>query len=1094
MIIKVLGSGPSTRVKGKGKSARLQSSALVEVKGKHILIDVSQDFNKQISEKDKIDFILFTHGHSDAVGGISQLKDWMKRKGIERIPAFTSKIAWDRIRDDFKNLDHLDRYIIEAYHSFEVDGIKITPIEVNHEFRDKFKPVFAYKIGDFIYAEDFESIPEKSLQYFGGVNVALLDAAMWNRKIIGHMEAHETVRFAAKFNIKHPILTQMGVLLPEYFKAKAELQKLANELNPKMKLDLAYDGMIIDTSKFEEILVQKLEGIYLVPPHAKWIYEGKKKAIVKSKNFKNKIGQDLYLLSKEFAYGIIKLKESKEISLKEFDDLRSEHLISEEERLAWWPSKKVLYYYPIGVVKLFEEPRRYNWQEGIQTFYSDVKFLNRVELIEDIIDYDPSKIDTKVLQDDWRIVSAWYSSKKQGKEIKYSIETIINLAKLIFMELKKRDIKFHPDEMKPYSKQLYNIVQKSIAPVTEHAEKFGVLKDCIIIKDFVSLIGSMADGKEFPNDADIHIRMNTDIMGYLKRAVYARISKQMEWLNDLHIVCGDAEGAHDSFYPLYDLVLKRSLPFHKVEMSTTLIPLHGFLPMKPKRRFYKPEEAAEFVFTKGKKFALERKYNGFRALLHKQGDEVKVFSDQGRDITFPFPTIVEQVKKLAPESFILDGELIPYDAQGNPLGRAELAKYIGAVASKKDVDDSRVKVHCFDVLYYSEDIHQKPWFERKAILNKFKWQRNITGTKSLVVKNKDDAIRAMKFFGDLKGSEGAIIKSYDAPYTIGKETDAWIKYRILIPVKLLVLKVNKVEDGGWNYSVGFELGNVKRINPKYVIDFKGKKIHPLGNTFNTKLKAEEGDILSVLIEEVWRHKSDETIRYSIHKPSVVDKTTGPTTSQEAMDNYVVARGVEVEEAEEVVAEELDKEGGEVMVKNFPDRMQSAFRKVMEEKKWLPFVMQAHLRGKSLHYDLRHQVDDHLEGYTLFGRSTTDPLNVRTQKGDIRGTIKLFQPLDWLKARGVGKPGGPGSTKKYPAVFIILSKGSYTIHEVDDHKIVFEYKSDSGRIDKSSLKAAAEKGLPTYDPGDDLINMGGSWSLHIAHIRPEEWIILLDKLK
>ena len=80
------------------------------------------------------------------------------------------------------------------------------------------------------------------------------------------------------------------------------------------------------------------------------------------------------------------------------------------------------------------------------------------EDIKDISTYTPDKEPTEVLKDDWRIVMAWWSQIIAGREFTYSREQVIDLAALIYEELKRRGIQFHPETMKPASKRLYDIV------------------------------------------------------------------------------------------------------------------------------------------------------------------------------------------------------------------------------------------------------------------------------------------------------------------------------------------------------------------------------------------------------------------------------------------------------------------------------------------------------------------------------------------------------------------------------------------------------------------------------------------------------------
>jgi len=289
--------------------------------------------------------------------------------------------------------------------------------------------------------------------------------------------------------------------------------------------------------------------------------------------------------------------------------------------------------------------------------------------------------------------------------------------------------------------------------------------------------------------------------------------------------------------------------------------------------------------------------------------------------------------------------------------------------------------------------------------------------------------------------------------------------------------------------------------PKYLVDFEGKKYMSFGNTFSIGIRASKGDIIDVMVQEIWKHVNKEGLmRFSWHKPDVRQKADRTETSTIADCEAIVdAIGFLVKEWEEVMAEnpklQPKEEGRELRIRDFPERMQQNFNQVAESKKWYPFVMQWHFRGKSVHTDLRHYVPaGYLEGFTLFTPRSIELPDLMPKAENIRGTIKLIQPPAWLRFDGISKIGGPGSTKEFPGVFVIVGKGKYTIDEADDHKIVLQYKYDSGSIDKTPLRKAEKMGLPTRDPGDKLFDYSGRWSYHIAHIRPTEWIMLFQKIK
>jgi len=529
--------------------------------------------------------------------------------------------------------------------------------------------------------------------------------------------------------------------------------------------------------------------------------------------------------------------------------------------------------------------------------------------------------------------------------------------------------------------------------------------------------------------------------------------------------------------------------------------------LKNKRQLCQPTGQTENLKEEPVIYAIEKKFNGFRALIHKKGGEVKIFSDQAKDITFPFPTAEQQAKTLSAKDFIIDCEMVPHDEKGSPLGRAEAAKYIGAAKSRKEIDDSRIKFYAFDLLYLDKDLTKEGWEVRNKLLSKMDFGDNIKYAEPIIVKNKADAEKAVRLFSGLKGSEGAVIKRLNGTYHLGKETDEWIKYRTLLPVQVRVIKPIPVKGTSANvYSTGIDLtaDEAEKINPKYIIEAFGKKLMDAGNTFNTAIKASGNDIIDLLVEEIWRHKyKDGTIRYSLHKPNVKGASAEKTTSSIGkLDGYAVARGEEVQEFGELAEDEGN--AADKATQDFPNRMQENLKANIG--KWNDFVMQWHYRGHetptgheldSLHCDFRMDVGNHLEGLTILSPTTVDKsVPDLVEKGkwkNVRCVLKAPQPKGWLKVEGILERGKPGTTKGAPAVFVIVAKGKYSPEIVGDHKIQIAFRAAKGDTNSKVFGKAAGLDISiAREPADKLKELPDKVSFHIAHIG-DKWIILSDEV-
>ena len=94
-------------------------------------------------------------------------------------------------------------------------------------------------------------------------------------------------------------------------------------------------------------------GLIIVAPYGTHIRKRKKDIIVKSKKVKPISNENLLLIENKVGLGIIRLGTPEKINLKQFDKLKDNHLISEEDRIKWWPKYKNLYMYPIVKSRIY---------------------------------------------------------------------------------------------------------------------------------------------------------------------------------------------------------------------------------------------------------------------------------------------------------------------------------------------------------------------------------------------------------------------------------------------------------------------------------------------------------------------------------------------------------------------------------------------------------------------------------------------------------------------------------------------------------------------------------------------------------------------
>ncbi len=120
-----------------------------------------------------------------------------------------------------------------------------------------------------------------------------------------------------------------------------------------------------------------LPGLYLVEPHASWIYDGKKTMIIKSKKYD--VENKSYLLCGDLVYGVIIFHRVLPCSPQMFKDFQKYHFISDKEVEKWGWKDKPLYLYLFEFHK-FIKPLNYKKESGVQTFIKKVEIIKNPKL------------------------------------------------------------------------------------------------------------------------------------------------------------------------------------------------------------------------------------------------------------------------------------------------------------------------------------------------------------------------------------------------------------------------------------------------------------------------------------------------------------------------------------------------------------------------------------------------------------------------------------------------------------------------------------------------------------------------------------------
>jgi DNA ligase-1 len=187
--------------------------------------------------------------------------------------------------------------------------------------------------------------------------------------------------------------------------------------------------------------------------------------------------------------------------------------------------------------------------------------------------------------------------------------------------------------------------------------------------------------------------------------------------------------------------------------------------------------------------AVEEKLDGIRVQVHRDGDVVRLYTRTLDDITDRLPELTSAALELAGERFILDGEVLSFDADGRPRSFQETA---GRVGSRVDVATAAESVPVspvfFDALSVDgRDLLDLPFAERHAELARL--VPEPMRVRRALVSGAEDVTEAEAFLAETlkRGHEGVVVKALDAPYSAGRRGASWLKVKPVHTLDLVVL-------------------------------------------------------------------------------------------------------------------------------------------------------------------------------------------------------------------------------------------------------------------------------------------------------------------
>jgi len=846
-----------------------------------------------------------------------------------------------------------------------------------------------------------------------------------------------------------------------------ELKKRGIEFHPtEMKASSKKLFEIVSKGKIEDELTEtitdedittalrELPGLVLKSPHGRLLASGEKTLVAQSIPFDIK-NKEFYIVQEDEVLGIVAFDKMREVTIEDFRKLEEGHKISEAERTEWWPEADKLYIYQISALNKFKEPIKVVRPKDAQTFVKKIKFAKDEKLAEIIRSGERMGPIIK-LEDILKTFESFYINKP-------FITLVGGLAN-------------HPEEGTTGDIDLL-IRAKKPSGCEQLPLVFRLYR--MFPKDMWDRIQLLWNNEEFDGPFTNYVNLydqKIEKRDDSKKLILMSEGKPIESLGDYPEFSSDYEIQSEDIKDAVKSKNEKATKEAKTSRESGIVPFRYFEMLKGiagfrKQEVYAIKSVLELVSEKDYPVEVDEKFDGMRIQIHKKGDQVKILTINGEDITSKLPTIVSEAKKQ--KDSVRDAELTGWEdgyRKGKQIGRSDVAGYIH---SKTGLPHDNFYANTFDVLWFEgKDIHNQPLSERRAALNSISPSEHIPLVEMKLARNPKALEKAIEWAATFPGSEGAMIKVWSSKYPLTSLSSKWIKFKKEADLEAEVLDIHQV-------------ANSKSFNYLMILRSRSGEAIPVGRTYNTPIAAKKGDILRVAFGNLNMYEDPTTkkVWFNWVFPRVIEKRE----DKEVPDNDITAKKAHEDTHGEFGQKPYPTRYKELLkvdtmndwLQDMPDtdfwellelsdaellELNSMTPGVLferatqnsvfdadpfltpadEDKNW-KFVLQNHFRGKSLHADLRLERPTFLVGWTInnqiAGKPSKDvstleearafaknPSNIKNFHQGEEGAQQVVlekkspQPKQWLTAEGAYAPGEVGATKEHEGVFNITAEG------------------------------------------------------------------------
>ena len=268
----------------------------------------------------------------------------------------------------------------------------------------------------------------------------------------------------------------------------------------------------------------------------------------------------------------------------------------------------------------------------------------------------------------------------------------------------------------------------------------------------------------------------------------------------------------------------------------------------------------EHEIPRGEGWRYEPKWDGFRALVFRDGEGVHIQSRDGRGLERFFPELVPALAEAFPPDCVVDGEIILAGPKGLEFDQLQLRLHPAESRIRKLAAEIPASYVAFDLLAQDGvDLRAEPFDDRRARLGSMlgteATERLPVGeTAVLLTPRTDDPEVAAAWFDSFErlGLDGVVAKRADQRYVPGKREMVKVKHRRTADCVVVGYRLSKTGDGVGSLLLGVydDAGRLHFIG--HTSAFRAaqrreilERIHPLETTMEAALEAALGTLENV---------------------------------------------------------------------------------------------------------------------------------------------------------------------------------------------------------------------------------------------------------